>query len=280
MTAKYRTLLEPWARRCIITEAHSGGCWLDKLPQYYITLYTQVTRISIQRLVDPAEHSKSVESIVYVDESSKNDSISEINKSIEPLDGMNDLLVTKGVTLDNSNKLSKTRERVPKFIHRTPLINLDDYELRPMMMMIMMKMKTETRSMCLRQNKREKGQHGRKKKETNIPPPPPVDSSGCDSGGTNLNVAQVQVTVEAAGGRRSGSTRVVNERVHPIWFTLVACDKQEVNKSSSYIKKYLAQKLSLQSEDEVEHMLGMPIRPDLPLKHLEKLWLRIEPHSG
>ncbi|KAH0661400.1 hypothetical protein KY284_026331 [Solanum tuberosum] len=101
----------------------------------------------------------SVESIVYADESSKNDSISEINKSIEPLDGMNDLLVTKGVTLDNSNKLSKTRERVPKFIDRTPLINLDDYELRPMMMMIMMKMKTETRSMCLRQKfiKKHKG---------------------------------------------------------------------------------------------------------------------------
>ncbi|KAH0750717.1 hypothetical protein KY290_029949 [Solanum tuberosum] len=40
----------------------------------------------------------------------------------------------------------------------------------------------------------------------------------------------------------------------------------EVSKPSSYIKKYLAQKLSLQSKDEVElHMLGMPIRPDLPL---------------
>ncbi|WMV32500.1 hypothetical protein MTR67_025885 [Solanum verrucosum] len=107
----------------------------------------------------------SVESIVYADESSKNDRISEINNSIEPLDGMNDLLVTKGVTLDNSNKLSKTRE--------------------------------------------------------------------------------------------------------------------DVNKSSSYIKKYLAHKLSLQSEDEVEiHMLGRPIHPTFPLKHLAELWLRVASNSG
>ncbi|XP_015087223.1 E3 ubiquitin protein ligase DRIP1-like [Solanum pennellii] len=90
--------------------------------------------------------------------------------------------------------------------------------------------------------------------------------------------------------------RAVNED-HHIWFTLIACDKQEgpsplpqistryikikdVNKPSSYLKKYLAQKLSLQSEDEVElRMLGMLIRPELPLKHLEKLWLRVAPHS-
>ncbi|KAH0781221.1 hypothetical protein KY290_000819 [Solanum tuberosum] len=55
----------------------------------------------------------------------------------------------------------------------------------------------------------------------------------------------------------------------------------DVNKSSFYLKKYLAQKLSLQSEDEVELcMLEMLIRPELPLKHLEKLWLRVAPHSG
>ncbi|KAG5630499.1 hypothetical protein H5410_002216 [Solanum commersonii] len=57
-----------------------------------------------------------VESSVYAAESSKNDSISKKNKSIEPLDRMNDL--------------SKARERVPKFFDRTPLINLDDYEIK------------------------------------------------------------------------------------------------------------------------------------------------------
>ncbi|KAG5580908.1 hypothetical protein H5410_051535 [Solanum commersonii] len=69
-----------------------------------------------------------VESIVYADESSKNDSISKKNKCIETLEGMNDLweplnkLVTKG---DTSNY---SKVPVPKFICRTPLINLDDYE--------------------------------------------------------------------------------------------------------------------------------------------------------
>uniref|UniRef100_M1DDJ0 Ring finger protein n=2 Tax=Solanum tuberosum TaxID=4113 RepID=M1DDJ0_SOLTU len=143
------------------------------------------------------------------------------------------------------------------------------------------------------------GRCRRKKKETNIPPPPPVSGSGdSGSGGTNTNVAQVQVTTETAGGTNNDITTVVNERVHPIWFSLVACEKQEghsplpqistryikikdANKPSSYIKKYLAHKLSLQSEDEVElRMLGMPIRPDLPIKDLEKLWLRVAPHSG
>ncbi|KAH0633109.1 hypothetical protein KY284_035895 [Solanum tuberosum] len=49
-----------------------------------------------------------VESIAYAVEPSKNDSIPKKNKSIEPLEGMNDLwnplnkLVTKVDTLDNS----------------------------------------------------------------------------------------------------------------------------------------------------------------------------------
>ncbi|KAK4732486.1 hypothetical protein R3W88_025474 [Solanum pinnatisectum] len=146
--------------------------------------------------------------------------------------------------------------------------------------------------------KGKKGRCGRKKKETNIPPPPVSGSGDGGSGGTNTNVAQVQVTTETTGGTSSDITTVVNERVHPIWFSLVACEKQEgpsplpqistryikikdVNKPSSYIKKYLAHKLSLQSEDEVElRMLGMLIRPDLPIKDLEKLWLRVAPHSA
>uniref|UniRef100_M1DH85 Uncharacterized protein n=1 Tax=Solanum tuberosum TaxID=4113 RepID=M1DH85_SOLTU len=72
--------------------------------------------------------SKKVESISYVVESSKNDSSSKENKSIEPLDRMNDLwkplnkLVTKVDTLDDFKVL------VPKFISSSPLINFDDYE--------------------------------------------------------------------------------------------------------------------------------------------------------
>ncbi|WMV47881.1 hypothetical protein MTR67_041266 [Solanum verrucosum] len=146
--------------------------------------------------------------------------------------------------------------------------------------------------------KGKKGQCGRKKKETNIPPPPVSGSGDGGSAGTNTNAEQVQVTTETTGGTSSDITMVVNERVHPIWFSLVACEKQEghsplpqistryikikdVNKPSSYIKKYLAHKLSLQSEDEVElRMLGMLIHPDLPIKDLEKLWLRVVPHSG
>ncbi|KAG5630506.1 hypothetical protein H5410_002223 [Solanum commersonii] len=259
-----------------------------------------------------------VESIGYAVESSKNDGISKKNKSIEPLDGMNDLweplnnLVTKGDTLDNS------KESVPKFISSTPLINLDNYENeddnddeeedeeyvpspkvkenKVSKQSVVQAIEAPSSNHHNKIDKGKKGRCGRKKKETNNPPLPLVGGSVV-GGGKNINVAQVGVTTETIGGTSSGSTRVVNERVHPIWFTLVACDKQkgpsplpqissryikikDVNKSSSYIKKYLAHKLSLQSEDEVEiHMLGMPIQPSLPLKHLAKLWLDVAPNS-
>ncbi|KAH0635016.1 hypothetical protein KY284_037802 [Solanum tuberosum] len=271
------------------------------------------------------QHKQQVESIAYAAESSKK------NKSIEPLYGINDVweplnkLVTKGDTLDNSE------EPVPKFISSTPQFNLDDYEneednddveeddeyvpsptvkehkvrqqnvVKKLDAVQSIEAPSSSNNNNTDKGKGKKGRRGRKKKETNNPLSPPPVSSGGDGdggGGTNLNVAQVEAAIEIEGGTISGSTRVVNERVHPIWFTLVACDKQEgpsplpqistryikikdANKPSSYIKKYLAHKLSLQSEDEVElRMLGMPIRPDLPIKDLEKLWLRVSPHSG
>ncbi|XP_049347865.1 E3 ubiquitin protein ligase DRIP2-like [Solanum verrucosum] len=265
-------------------------------------------------------YKQQVESIGYVVESSKNNGISKKNKSIEPLDGMNDLweplnnLVTKGDTLDNS------KESVPKFISSTPLINLDDYENeddnddnveeeeyvpspkvkenKVSKQSVVQAIEAPSSNHNNNIDKGKKGRRGRKKKEINNPPPPPPVGGGVVGGGKNINVAQVGVTTETTGGTSSGSTRVLNERVHPMWFTLVACDKQkgpsplpqissryikikDVNKSSSYIKKYLAHKLSLQSEDEVEiHMLGMPIQPSLPLKHLAKLWLDVAPKSG
>ncbi|KAH0640367.1 hypothetical protein KY285_036953 [Solanum tuberosum] len=270
------------------------------------------------------QHKQQVESIAYVVESSKK------NKSIEPLDGINDLweplniLVTKGDTLDNSE------EPVPKFISSTPQFNLDDYEngednddddeeddeyvpspkvkehrvrqqnvVKKLDFVQAIEAPSSSNNNNNDKGKGKKGRRGRKKKETNNPlSPPPVSGGGDGGGGTNLNVAQVQVAIETKGGTISGSTRVVNERVHPIWFTLVACDKQtcplplpqissryikikDVNKSSSYIKKYLAHKLSLQSEDEVEiHMLGMQIQPTFSLKNLAELWLRVGPNSG
>ncbi|KAG5588026.1 hypothetical protein H5410_048460 [Solanum commersonii] len=125
------------------------------------------------------------------------------------------------------------------------------------------------------------GRCGRKKKETNIPPPPHVSDSGDGgSGGTNTNVAQVQVTTETAECLtrydcfREGPSPLPQISTHYIKI-------KDLNKPSSYIKKYLAHKLSLQSEEEVElRMLGMPIHPDLPIKDLEKLWFRVAPHSG
>ncbi|XP_049406409.1 E3 ubiquitin protein ligase DRIP2-like [Solanum stenotomum] len=270
-----------------------------------------------------ALHKQQVESIAYAAESSKK------NKSIEPLDGINDLweplnkLVTKGDTLDNSE------EPVPKFISSTPQFNLDNYEneedndddeeddeyvpspnvkehkvrqqnaVKKIDVVQAIEAPSSSNNNNIDKGKGKKGRRGRKKKETNNPLSPlPVSGGGDGGGGTNLNVAQVQVAIEAEGGTISGSTRVVNERVHPIWFTLVACDKQacslplpqissryikikDVNKSSSYIKKYLAHKLSLQSEDEVEiHMLGMQIQPTFSLKNLAELWLRVGPNSG
>ncbi|MCE5166844.1 Polycomb group RING finger protein 5, partial [Datura stramonium] len=52
----------------------------------------------------------------------------------------------------------------------------------------------------------------------------------------------------------------------------------DVNMPASYIKRYLAKKLSIQNEDKVEvRMLGMPIYPASPLHHLTDLWLRATP---
>ncbi|KAK4361586.1 hypothetical protein RND71_020538 [Anisodus tanguticus] len=258
------------------------------------------------------ENKKQVESTPYAAESSKNDTISKKNKSTEPLDGMHDLweplntLVTKGVALPNSNK-SKSIEPVPNF---TPLINLDDededdeddeeYVASPKtrehkVSKTNVVPKEERRSNVVPasaaapstsgnnnndKGKGKKGRRGRKKKETNN-----IPAAG---GGSNNNVAQVRVTQEAA----TSIGTILNERVNPIWFTLVASDKQEcpsplpqisscyikikdVNMPVSYIKKYLAQKLSLQSEHEVDlRMLGMQLRPELPLYQLADLWLR------
>ncbi|MCD7451385.1 Polycomb group RING finger protein 5, partial [Datura stramonium] len=131
----------------------------------------------------------------------------------------------------------------------------------------------------------EFGRRGRKKKETNNipppPPPPPLAASGdggSNNNNNNNNVAQGGVTdhhQEAATTISRGS------RVHPIWFTLLASDNQDANKPASYIKKYLAKKLSLQNEDEMEvRMLGMQIRPALPLQHLADMWLHVASSSN
>ncbi|XP_075086464.1 E3 ubiquitin protein ligase DRIP2-like [Nicotiana tabacum] len=237
-------------------------------------------------------------------ETSKNDiSKKPTPRKGEPLDGMNDLweplntLVIKGVSLGNSNK-SKSTEPASNF---APIVNLEDEDeeeddeddeeyvpsktkehkvSKPNVQ------KEETRSTNIpaaapssTSGKGKKGRRGRKKKET-LP-----------SGGGSSNAPEVRVTNEATSSSRK------NERTSPIWFTLVASDKQEspsplpqipsryikikdVNMPASYIKKYLAQKLSLQSEDEVEiRMLGLPILPALPLYRLVELWLRAAPSS-
>ncbi|KAJ8538305.1 hypothetical protein K7X08_014845 [Anisodus acutangulus] len=246
------------------------------------------------------QNEKQAESTPYAAESSKNDAISKKNKSTEPLDGMNDLweplntLVTKGVTLPNSN-ISKSIEHVPNF---TPLIDLndedededeeddDDEEYVPSPKTREHKVsktnavqKEERISNVVTaaaaaapstsnnnnddKGKGKKERRGRKKKETNNIP--------AAAGGSSNNVAQVRVTQEAA----TSIGTILNQGVNPIWFTLVASDKQDVNMPVSYIKKYLAQKLSLQSEHEVGlRMLGIPLRPELPLHQLADLCLR------
>ncbi|KAG5585554.1 hypothetical protein H5410_045988 [Solanum commersonii] len=92
------------------------------------TLEGYTSKLVNEMCTNSCAHLLNVESISYDVESSKNDSISKKNKSIELLDGMNDLwkplnkLVTKVDTLDDSKVL------VPKFISSSPLINLYDYE--------------------------------------------------------------------------------------------------------------------------------------------------------
>ncbi|XP_059317394.1 E3 ubiquitin protein ligase DRIP2-like isoform X1 [Lycium ferocissimum] len=269
-----------------------------------------------------------VESAACATESSKNDTISKKNKSTEPLDGMNDLweplntLVTnKGLTLANSNK-SKSSEPVANF---TPLINFNDKDEEKdedddgdeeyvpcpktrehkVSKQNIVHQKEEKKSNVVPvaevpapsssnnnnnnndKGKGKKGRRGRKKKETNSIPV-------AGGGGSSNNVQQVRVTHEAAA---TSSGARLNARVHPIWLTLVASDKQEcpsplpqissryikimdVNMPVSYIKKYLALKLTLQREDEVEvRMLGIPLRPEQQLHQLKDMWLRAAPNS-
>ncbi|MCD7451737.1 Polycomb group RING finger protein 5 [Datura stramonium] len=95
------------------------------------------------------------------------------------------------------------------------------------------------------EGKGKKGRCGKKKKETNnilpLPPPPPPSPPPTTD--------HHEATATSSG-----------TRVHPIWFTLVACDNQEcpsplpqissryikikdVNMPASYIKRYLAKKI-------------------------------------
>lgn len=87
------------------------------------------------------------------------------------------------------------------------------------------------------------------------------------------------------------------ERVSPIWFSLIAAGNREgvvalpqissrflrILDSSvpvSFIKKYIANKLNLQSESEVEIMLqGQPVLPSMQLQHLVERWLQAIPKS-
>lgn len=201
-----------------------------------------------EKCSNSCDHLLKVESIAYATESSKK------NKSVKPLDEMNDLWEPL------NNLVTKSEEPVPKFISNTPIINLEDYEneddndddeeddeyvpspkvkeqkvrqqnvVKKLDVVQATEAPTSSNNNNNDKGKGKKGRRGRKKKETNSSPlpPPPVSGGGGGNGdgGTNLNVAQVQVAIETEGGTISGITRVVNERVHPIWFTLVACDKQ------------------------------------------------------
>ncbi|XP_028751422.1 E3 ubiquitin protein ligase DRIP2-like [Neltuma alba] len=88
-----------------------------------------------------------------------------------------------------------------------------------------------------------------------------------------------------------------NERITPIWFSLVASEEKDVrarlpqipscylrvkdvNLPVSFIKKYIVKKLGLASEDEVEISLrGKPLLPSLQLKHVAEMWLETVPKS-
>ncbi|KAA8527701.1 hypothetical protein F0562_035430 [Nyssa sinensis] len=101
-----------------------------------------------------------------------------------------------------------------------------------------------------------------------------------------LNIP-AQAMVDAASSK-------CERRVNPIWFTLVASDDQEgdgplpqisscyirikdVNLPVSFIKKFLVQKLDLNSEAEVEIMLrGQPLPPTLQLHDLIDFWSQTE----
>ncbi|KAJ8764606.1 hypothetical protein K2173_006478 [Erythroxylum novogranatense] len=94
-----------------------------------------------------------------------------------------------------------------------------------------------------------------------------------------------------------GASSKCDRRFTPIWFSLVASDDQEgcpplPQISSCYlrvkdgclpvssVKKYIAQKLGLASEAEVEISLsGRPVLPTMQLKNLVDWWLQMTPAS-
>lgn len=88
-----------------------------------------------------------------------------------------------------------------------------------------------------------------------------------------------------------------NERITPIWFSLVASEEKDVrarlpqmpscylrvkdvNLPVSFIKKYIMKKLDLASEAEVEISLkGKPLSSSLQLKQVAEMWLETVPKS-
>ncbi|KAH7844200.1 hypothetical protein Vadar_025362 [Vaccinium darrowii] len=117
------------------------------------------------------------------------------------------------------------------------------------------------------------------------------------------NVCGVQRGKDAASGNIApqamvnAASTMCYEEVHPIWFSLVASDSQEgdaplqqipsgylrvknANLPVCFIQKYIAKKLNLYSEAEVEiTMQGYIVPPNLPLHNLINLWSQRAPKS-
>ncbi|KAI9123301.1 hypothetical protein K1719_006190 [Acacia pycnantha] len=95
----------------------------------------------------------------------------------------------------------------------------------------------------------------------------------------------------------TGSSSQSNERIIPIWFSLVASEEgdvrarlpqmpypylrvRDVNLPIAFIKKYIVKKLDLASEAEVEISLsGKPLLPSLQLKDVVEMWIKTVPKS-
>ncbi|KFK32483.1 hypothetical protein AALP_AA6G248300 [Arabis alpina] len=70
------------------------------------------------------------------------------------------------------------------------------------------------------------------------------------------------------------SSAAFKEKDTSIWFTLIASKHQNMNLKVSYMKKYIALKLNLESEDEVELYLRKTLLvPSIMLQDLLRYWM-------
>ncbi|CAL0321112.1 unnamed protein product [Lupinus luteus] len=103
--------------------------------------------------------------------------------------------------------------------------------------------------------------------DLNLPAPAPVIGSSTESNNKFGNLS-AQPVIGSSGKIFGG----------PVWFSLVASEDKDGSLPVSYIEKYIAKKLDLPSDAQVEISLwGQPVLSSWKLQNLVEMWLQTMP---